>query len=173
VPELPVPTEARLWAVVVTFNRRAFARSAWTRWPPRAARSTASSSSSPEPPRQLGGQTVSGPRLSAGRYALFLKGSYGMGDSIVVDRRTPGATSDDLNLYDAWQPVGRVDLSAGPVDGHIIGLGRRQYPSRGHANITGALAFPPFDTHACLVRLPRGRERALCRQRVDWIEAKA
>jgi len=123
---------------------------------------------------QLGGSAVFGPRVSAGRYALFLRGSYGVGDSVVVDGRTTGATSDELSLYDAWQPVGRVDLPAGPVDGHVIGLGRRSwYPGSRRANITGALAFQPLDAPTRLVRLTSGRERAMCGRRVDWIEAGA
>jgi hypothetical protein len=109
---------------------------------------------------------------TAGRYALWLGGSFRRTVSAIVDGSDVGSVSDQLNATDQWTPLGAASLNAGS---HSIAL---DYAGSRLAPGTGGFPFGmgPLVLSATTAELPvtyvhPSRARSLCGKRLDWLEA--
>lgn len=123
---------------------------------------------------RLGGTGIAGPRLAAGRYQVFIQGSFSSGVRLYVNGRQVGDVLNDYGLHDGWQPVGTVSVPGGPVDVGVLGLRKPLWQSGSRRpDVSGPLAFMPDPSARRVERVPAERMRALCGTRVDWIELPA
>jgi hypothetical protein len=108
---------------------------------------------------------------SAGRYDVWLAGSFASDVDVVVDGRRVGQVTGLANQGD-YAPVGTVRLQAGA---HVVDV---RYPRRALSPGTGVplaeigpLALAPVaDRAARVITLPAERAPDLCRRSLDWIE---
>jgi len=107
---------------------------------------------------------------SAGRYGVWLGGSFRDSLHIFVDGRVVAATGQHLNGLDV--PLGSVALSPGV---HRVALrfgGAGLSPGSGGLPWwTGPLLLSRDSDNPPLVSVPSGDAQALCGQNLDWIEA--
>jgi hypothetical protein len=108
---------------------------------------------------------------SAGRYDVWLAGSFASDVEIVVDGRRVGEVTGLANQGD-YAPVGTARLEAGA---HVVEV---RYPRRALSPGTGVplaeigpLALAPVaNREARVATLPAERASDLCGRSLDWIE---
>ena len=104
----------------------------------------------------------------AGRFRVWVKGSFGRGTTAYVDGRRVG-TANGINTPGQWYEVGEVRLSAGP---HQLKLRRPGFgiaPGDAWRGQLGPLALEPVG-RGRLVSVPADRARDLCGREWDWVE---
>jgi hypothetical protein len=114
-------------------------------------------------------------RLTAGRYALWLGGSFARGFAVSVDGRPVGRVEDQLSNLGQFVPVRALRLGAGA---HTVAL---RYPSAGLTSGSGAtgqdllsaVVLDPLDSARGLLDVAPAQAAILCGRPLDWIEVVA
>ena len=112
----------------------------------------------------------------AGRYRLWLEGSFGRRVTVRVDGREVGTVAYEPGNAGQYLPLGTVDLGAGSHGVEIERGGGDLRPGNGGGYISnvlhiGPLVFSPPENEDRRVRWAEPREaETLCGRRVDWIE---
>jgi hypothetical protein len=123
-------------------------------------------------PARSGTLTASLIVSSAGRYGLWLGGSFRRQLEVSVDGHTIGTRRHQLNHPGDYTPFGKVDLAAGR---HVVTLRYRT------ANLLPGSGGPPFALGPLVVArhteelpvtyLQPSDARTLCGRSLDWVEA--
>jgi hypothetical protein len=107
----------------------------------------------------------------AGRYLVWVEGSFGRKLTVAVDGRTVGDVSYELNGRREYVYLGHATLGAGP---HSVVVSRSRgnlKPGDGGDNLLGPIVFvPPQDRVPRVSVVPAGRWRTLCGRELDWVE---
>jgi hypothetical protein len=108
---------------------------------------------------------------AAGRYDVWLGGSFGGPVDVEVDGRRVGALRRELSGRGEYAPVGAsIELAAGPHRVRIVRAGRSLSPGAAASSI-GPLMLTPAGAAAPEVRRVAPRDwRSLCGMPLDWIE---
>jgi hypothetical protein len=117
---------------------------------------------------QVPGEVKEERRTPAGRFRVWMKGSFGRGTFAYVDGRRVG-TAKGINTPGQWLQVGEVRLSSGAHRLKIRRPGFTLAPGDGWRGELGPLALEPV-RRARLVSLAPGDAGALCGREWDWIE---
>ena len=125
---------------------------------------------------RTGGQGLARLRLrvgEAGRYAVWLEGSFARGVEVRIGGRTVGAAADHLNFRGSAVQVGTVELAPGDHPVELLRGGGSPAPGNGGTNrLLGPVALTaPDPTGGEVQTIPASRWRSLCTRSVDWIEA--
>ncbi len=107
-------------------------------------------------------------RPGAGRYRVWLRGTFGRATSVSIDGREVGA-ADEINTPGQWELVGETDLSA---DEHEVELERPDAsptPGNSWRGFFGPIALEPV-ARPRLTAIRPVRARRLCGRSWDWIE---
>jgi hypothetical protein len=109
---------------------------------------------------------------AAGRFTLWLGGSFRRTVAVIVDGHAVDSVTEQLNNNDQWTPLGAVTLTEGT---HAIAL---RYGGSPLAPGSGGLAFAmgPLVLSTSTAELPvtfvaPSDARSLCGRRLDWLEA--
>lgn len=178
IPPCPVVKQiglaaARVHGKIVAFERRpaAVARASnAARIPPGWTVNTRSGGVTPIGPGTIDVSLRVG---AAGRYELWLGGTFARGFGVAVDGRPMGAVSGQRLNYGTFTYAGAVRLAAGE---HVVALrhlGGGLGPDRGPQRDTSvfAVALEPLDgPRPQLLDVPPSAAETLCGRQLDWIE---
>ena len=104
----------------------------------------------------------------AGRYRVWVRGTFGRGVDVEVDGHRVGR-AEDVQTREQMAPVGETRLGGGS---HAIGLvrgGAAPLPGDGRDEGYQAVFLEPV-APVLLERVPPARASSLCGRRVDWVE---
>ncbi len=110
---------------------------------------------------------------SAGRYEVWVGGSFRGGARVAVDGVAAGSDRHQLSFPGNWVPFATTDLSAGPhaVTVRLDGGGIHPGVHGIDRYAIGPVALVPVDAPARVIEVPRNDADALCGRRLDWVEA--
>ena len=114
------------------------------------------------------GEMLFRPRMSSGRYRVWLRGSFGRPTAVYVNERKVG-DADEINTPGQWEQVGEVKLAQGA---HRIRLERPgAFPAPGNSfpGVLGPVALERVAPTRLTTVSPRQAAR-LCGRDWDWIE---
>jgi hypothetical protein len=110
----------------------------------------------------------------AGRYEIWLDGSFGQRFVIKVDGRTVGSVANQLGPFDQALRIGTVTLRAGP---HPVEISRPPggiNPNHDDANpnnrLIGPLMLVPDGSTQDVHQVSPARARSLCGRSLNWLE---
>lgn len=104
----------------------------------------------------------------AGRYELWVQGSFPRPMSVVLDGK-PVGTADGVNTPNQWFPVGQAEVTRG-VHYVLVGRGANGLaPGDGGAAYIGPVAISAQQPER-LETVPTTRWRSLCGKTLDWVE---
>jgi hypothetical protein len=115
---------------------------------------------------------ISTPR--AGRYSVWLEGSFGRGVDVRIDGKRVGEVAYRLNGRGSAEHVATVELGAGEHTVSLVRGGGSLRPGNGGSGmrLIGPVALTEADpTGRPVRRLAPGRWRELCGRQLDWVEA--
>jgi hypothetical protein len=104
----------------------------------------------------------------AGRYRVWLRGSFGRPTSVRVDGRRVGA-AHEVNGPGQWVELGVVRLGARSHRVEVSRPAGSLAPGNGYQGELGPVALQPTEPER-LVTVPPDRARTLCGRPWDWIE---
>jgi hypothetical protein len=107
---------------------------------------------------------------AAGRYTVWLQGTFSRGYRVSVDGRRVGSVSDALNPPEDFESAGQVELSAGPHRLEVVRPQRSLAPGDGAPELLGPIVLAPA-TAPPIRTLPSSHWHELCGKRLDWAEA--
>jgi hypothetical protein len=107
-------------------------------------------------------------RVSGGRYAVWVRGSFGRPIEVSVGGRTVGSVKG-INTPSGWHRAGSVELAAGMHDVELSRGGGNLAPGDGAEAVVGPTVLERVEA-AGLVEFPPSRARDLCGRELDWIE---
>jgi hypothetical protein len=110
---------------------------------------------------------------SAGRWEVWLGGAPRTTTEVKIDGVPAGRTGPELSYPGQWVPTGVATLSAGPhaIQVQVSGAGLRPGAGNSDEFSIGPAALVRADVDGGLLRVEPKDARALCGQRLDWIEA--
>ncbi len=109
----------------------------------------------------------------AGRYRLWLGGSFDRGFTATVDGRAAGSVSYEINPPGQYEPAGMVRLARGE---HAVALhrsGLTLHPGTQSDQPLTDVALEPLGAPARLLRVPPANAGKLCGRALDWIDIVA
>jgi hypothetical protein len=110
---------------------------------------------------------------AAGRYRVWLGGSFLSRLELSVDGKSVATRRHELNWPGDFTPMGDVQLTTGQHDvtvaygGPDLHAGSSGNPPFG----TGPVVLSPVTAESPVTYVPTARARSLCGKRLDWIEA--
>jgi hypothetical protein len=107
-------------------------------------------------------------RTRAGRFRVWIRGSFGRPTSAFVDGREVGA-ADEVNTPGQWVEVGEVRLSPGEHDISLLRPDSKLGPGDAYRGELGPVALEPVRALR-LVTVTPGDAPKLCEREWDWIE---
>ncbi len=108
------------------------------------------------------------PRTPAGRFRVWIKGSFGRPTAAYVDGRKVGA-ADEINSPGQWEQVGEVRLAEGEHRVELERPGASLAPGDGWRGVLGPVALERVG-QSRLTAVAPGRAERLCGHDWDWIE---
>jgi hypothetical protein len=109
---------------------------------------------------------------SAGRYGVWLGGSFRRRLEVLVDGRTIGTRRHQLNHPGDYTPMGNVDLTAGRHSVTLRYSAADLLPgSGGPAFPLGPLVLSRYTNELPVTYLPPSNATSLCGKSLDWVEA--
>jgi hypothetical protein len=109
---------------------------------------------------------------TAGRYGIWIQGSFRRELELSVDRRRVASERNELSHGNQWVSLGSVELTAGAHEVRLSYGGDGLRPgSDGPPIPLGPLALSTATADRPVEYLPSTKAGALCGQRLDWIEA--
>jgi hypothetical protein len=104
----------------------------------------------------------------AGRYRVWVRGTFGRGVDVEVDGRRVGR-AEDVQTREQMALAGEADLSGGPHRIALIRGGPAPLPGNGRDEGYQAVFLEPV-APVVLRRVPSQRAPSLCGTRADWVE---
>lgn len=121
-----------------------------------------------------GGRAAAAVEVSdAGRYAVWLEGSFGRETAVEIDGRRVGTVRNRLSGRRVAERLGTVHLQSGE---HVVALERRPAglaPGSGGLYRTVGPVYLVREAGARLGTVPAARWESLCGRNLDWMEALA
>lgn len=105
---------------------------------------------------------------AAGRYRIWLRGTFGRGVDVLIDGRRVGHAGD-VQTPEAMALVGDVTLAEGPHELQLLRGGGSPAPGNGRDEAYETLFAVPVDEPQVVEVAPEAAGE-LCRQRLDWVE---
>ena len=110
----------------------------------------------------------------AGRYELWLRGSFGREVEVRIDGRHAGAASDELAQPANWLELGSLELDAGPHRVELVRSGGDLSPGNGDGpRSLGSLVLRRREPQAAELSVPPSQWRTLCGRRLVSASALA
>ncbi len=108
------------------------------------------------------------PRTTAGRFRVWIKGSFGRATAAYVDGRKVGA-ADEINSPGQWELAGEVELDRGEHRVALVRPGGSFAPGDGWRGVLGPIALERIGPSRLITVAP-DQARRLCGRDWDWIE---
>ncbi len=123
-------------------------------------------------PRREPGAAVGPVRVpSAGRYQLWLEGSFSREVQVLIDARKAASASYELGTPGQFIPLGELELAAGTHQAAIVVHRAGDAPGEKLVNQTvGPLVLAPSPDVEPVDELEPARATSLCGRALDWIE---
>jgi len=126
----------------------------------------------PETMHRSGGFALVHPPLEAGRYDVWVQGSFGPGFRLFLGQRPLGDVFGDLGLHSGWRLV-EEDVRVERDDPRFVlsGLDKPRWQSGWRRpDLHGPMAFVPSTSEPQVETLSERQARRLCGERLDWVE---
>jgi hypothetical protein len=107
----------------------------------------------------------------AGRYRVWVRGTFGRGADVIVDGRTVGR-ADQIQTREQMALAGEAELQDGPQEIRLVRGGPALLPGNGRDESYDAVFLEPT-APVVLRRVPPERASSLCGTRADWVELLA
>jgi hypothetical protein len=107
----------------------------------------------------------------AGRYRVWVRGTFGRGVDVLVDGRDVGHAGD-VQTREQMSLAGETHLRAGSHELKLVRGGPSPAPGNGRDEGYQAVFLEPV-APIVLKRVPAGRAASLCGTRADWVELLA
>jgi hypothetical protein len=107
-------------------------------------------------------------RFAAGRYRMWISGTFGRAVHVTLDGRRVGKVRG-VDTRGGWVTAGTIDVPAGVHRMGVVRDGGDLKPGDGNHGEIGPVAFQR-DAPARLVRRPLRDWRSFCGKRWDWVE---
>jgi hypothetical protein len=109
---------------------------------------------------------------AAGRYTVWVQGSFGRGFTVLVDGRRVGVVKNQLNPRGQFDSAGTVTLAAGRHTIQLVRPSGNLSPGDGGRNrLLGPVVLDPSTDARAVQTIPASSWRQLCGRRLDWIES--
>ncbi|MEX2195790.1 MAG: hypothetical protein WD844_10940 [Thermoleophilaceae bacterium] len=111
---------------------------------------------------------------AAGRYEVWLQGSFSRPVSVELDGREVGSVEPRLSPRGGWERVGVADLGEGGLPVAVVRPDGGIAPGdHGRNRLIGPVVLRPVlgDPRADVERVPPAAGRVACEATVDWVEA--
>lgn len=119
-----------------------------------------------------GGFALAYPRLEAGRYDVWMQGSFGPGFRLYLGQDALSDLFGDLGLHSGWHLIeDDVRVIRDEPQFVIRGFDKPRWQSGWRRpDLHGALAFVPTTPEREMTTVTTQRARSLCGERLDWVE---
>ena len=119
-----------------------------------------------------GGFALAEPPLPAGRYDVWMQGSFGPGFRLHHDQRALGDVFGDLGLHSGWHLVEPGVRVTGADPQFVIGGFDKPRWQSGwrRPDLHGALAFEASESDPEITTVTARRAQSLCGDTLDWVE---
>jgi len=120
----------------------------------------------------LGAGTLHGELAApAGRYRVWVRGSFGRGVDVRLDDRSVGR-AEDVQTREQMALAGETELGGGSHQVALVRSGPGLSPGNGRDEGYQAVFLEPV-APTVLKRVPAARASSLCGTRADWVELLA